>query len=81
MNYCTRWFEGWWADCCMAHDVDYAAQVGQAVADSGLFQCVAGSAPTPALAVISGAVAAVMYTGVRVFGGRFYRRAKPSDLR
>ncbi len=75
MDYCTFWPEGWWAYCCKAHDEDYVAQVGQALADGSLFQCVASSAPTPALAVIASLVGGVMWVGVRVFGSRFYRKA------
>ena len=33
MDYCTLWLEGWWSNCCAAHDADYAAQIGQALAD------------------------------------------------
>ena len=43
MDYCTLWFEGWWAHCCAAHDQAYAEQVGQAAADAQLFTCVATS--------------------------------------
>ncbi|WID42127.1 membrane protein [Pseudomonas phage ZRG1] len=73
MDYCTGWFEGWWSDCCMAHDAAYAAQVARDVADDALFQCVAGSEPT--LAVASTLVAGLMWAAVRLFGRRFYRKA------
>ena len=76
-DYCTLWPEGWWAACCKAHDDDYMAQVGQAVADTDLLACVATSAPTPVLAAASAVVALVMYVGVRAFGARFYRKAAP----
>jgi hypothetical protein len=29
MDYCTHFPEGWWATCCQAHDVAYAAQIGR----------------------------------------------------
>lgn len=75
MDYCTLWLEGWWAHCCAIHDESYTAQMVRELADAGLFQCVADSAPTPVLAVAATAIAAVMWAGVRVFGGRFYRKA------
>jgi hypothetical protein len=68
-DYCTLWPEGWWAHCCQAHDLAYAAQSGKAAADSALWQCVATSGE-PASWVIG----AVMFVGVTVFGRRFYRR-------
>lgn len=79
MDYCTFWPEGWWAHCCKAHDDSYLTQAGQAIADGSLFQCVANSAPTPALAVASGIIGAVMWAGVRTFGSYFYRKARPSQ--
>lgn len=79
MDYCTLWPEGWWAYCCKAHDEGYAAQVGRALADGELLQCVASSAPTPALAVAAGIIGAVMWAGVRVFGSRFYRKARTNN--
>ena len=84
MDYCTGWFEGWWAHCCQAHDAAYAAQVGQAVADGQLLSCVVQSLPAfavdnPLLAgavgVASAAVGGAMWLGVRVFGRRFYKKA------
>lgn len=79
-NYCTLWPEGWWADCCKQHDLDYLNQVSRTVADSRLFQCVAESYPsmmTNDSLVIGGlslAVATVMYVGVRIFGFYFYKK-------
>lgn len=84
MDYCTLWFEGWWAHCCEAHDSDYSAQIGQVVADGKLLACVASSLPgavvdNPVLAlgagIVSGGVGLLMWAGVRLFGRRFYRRA------
>lgn len=74
MDYCTFWFEGWWSHCCQAHDAAYSAQIAKEVADAALFQCVAGSSPSLALAstVIGGA----MWLAVRLFGARFYKNAK-----
>lgn len=73
MDYCSLWFEGWWSECCVAHDAAYAAQVARDLADGELFRCVAASEPS--LAVASALVAGVMWIGVRVFGARFYRKA------
>lgn len=73
MDYCTLWFEGWWSHCCEQHDADYVAQIGQAVADAKLFECVATSAPETWMAGASLFVAGLMFVGVRVFGRRFYR--------
>lgn len=79
MDYCTLFPEGWWAHCCKIHDADYAAQVGQAVADSGLLQCVASSGDGYVLGAASAVVGGVMWLGVRVFGRRFYKKAAPKD--
>lgn len=80
MDYCTLWFEGWWSDCCKAHDNDYALQIGQALADEKLFQCVVSSASSPALGLAAGVIGTVMFLGVRVFGKRFYKRAARSGM-
>lgn len=76
-DYCTFWFEGWWAHCCKAHDDAYLAQAGKALADSDLLLCVAQSAPAPILAGVSAVIAGAMYAAVRVFGQRFYNKAPP----
>ena len=90
MDYCTLFPEGWWAHCCAAHDNAYAAQVGQSLADGQLLYCVAQSLPAtvidnPLLAgaasVASVAVGGIMWFGVRLFGRRYYRRAKKSPTR
>lgn len=75
MDYCTLFPEGWWGHCCEAHDVAYAAQVGQLLADTELMLCVA-TAGGGWLAPVSAAVGVVMYIGVRTFGRRWYNRAK-----
>ena len=74
-DHCTRWLEGWWSHCCAAHDADYAAQIGQALADERLWQCVATSAEGGLLGIATTAVAGLMWLGVRVFGRRYYRKA------
>lgn len=75
MGHCTLWLEGWWSNCCAAHDASYAEQVERLVADTDLFMCVAASAPTPVLAAVSAVIGGIMWLGVRVFGARFYRKA------
>ncbi len=77
MDYCTGFFEGWWADCCQAHDANYLAQIGKLLADEKLYQCVADSlnGGSPVAIGASTVVAAIMFAGVRVFGRRFYRKA------
>ena len=79
MDYCTGWFEGWWAHCCSAHDDGYLAQAGQVQPDVSLLTCVASSLPdvewANLLAWLSVLIAMVMHVGVRVFGGFYYRRA------
>lgn len=75
MDYCTGWFEGWWADCCKAHDMDYLNQVVRSVADADLASCVALSAGTPSAGIAGAVVAGIMFIGVKVFGKRFYRKA------
>ena len=77
MDYCTLFPEGWWATCCKAHDLAYSAQVGKALADGQLFQCIAASDPTLLGSAASIVAAGVAWLGVRVFGKRFYRAAKP----
>lgn len=76
MDYCTLFPEGWWAQCCMAHDAAYDGQIGQALADDLLWQCVAASAPDGTLlGLASVGIASVMWLGVRLFGRRNYRKA------
>lgn len=77
MDYCTWFPEGWWADCCQAHDLAYAAQVGKELADAALFQCVSASASAPVMAAASAVAGGLMWLGVRVFGRRFYKKADP----
>lgn len=71
MDYCTLWFEGWWAHCCAAHDLGYASgELPQAVLDAVLRACVADSGAWWLSAPIAGA----MYIAVRVFGRFYYKR-------
>ena len=77
-NQCTGFFDGWWAQCCAAHDEDYTAQIGKLLADERLWECVTWAAgDNPLLVTVSGLVASVMFAGVGLFGRRFYRKAKP----
>lgn len=76
MNHCTLFPDGWWSHCCAAHDADYAAQIGQAAADTGLLQCVASSGDGLLIGAASAVVGGVMWLGVRLFGRRWYRKAK-----
>lgn len=76
VDYCTGFFEGWWAFCCERHDGDYVAQIGKLLADERLWQCVTTAAGDSPLAMaVSGVVASVMFAGVGLFGRRFYKRA------
>lgn len=76
MDYCTLFPEGWWSHCCAAHDADYAAQIGQAAADAALLQCVATSADGGLIGIASAVIGGVMFLGVRLFGRRYYRKAR-----
>lgn len=72
-DHCTWWPEGWWADCCAAHDASYATAVADRLdADLELARCVAESGDP----LLSFAVAVVMLIGVRLFGRRYWRRAQ-----
>lgn len=77
MDYCTGWFEGWWQTCCKVHDSEYAQQVGKALADSNLFNCVAHSGNSVLMASASVGVALIMWAGVSLFGKRYYNKAAP----
>lgn len=88
MDYCTDWFEGWWQTCCKIHDDEYTAQIGKALADSHLMQCVSDSLPAFAVAnpilstmfgIASAVIGAGMYKAVQVFGKRFYTNAAKED--
>ncbi len=76
MDYCTFFPEGWWGHCCEAHDSDYLAQIGQAVADTALLQCVAAAGDGGLIGIASALVGGVMFLGVRLFGRRYYRKAR-----
>jgi hypothetical protein len=75
VDYCTLWFEGWWAYCCAAHDAAYASGTVRMLADLALQNCVASSA-SGWLAGISALIAGLMFFFVRLLGGFFYRRAQ-----
>lgn len=72
---CTLWPDGWWRACCVAHDLAYETGASRLDADVELLSCVATSAEG-LLGLASVGVAALMFVGVRVFGGRFWRRAQ-----
>lgn len=85
VDHCTAFAEGWWAACCAGHDLGYAEQIGRLFADDRLWACVTHSLPavaadSPAIAAIFTVASAVigggMWLAVRLFGGRFYDRAK-----
>lgn len=76
MNYCTLFPDGWWPTCCEIHDAEYAAQIGKALADSNLFNCVANAGGDPITVGLSLVIGAVMWLCVRLFGSKFYRGAK-----
>lgn len=79
-DHCTGWFEGWWSHCCEIHDSQYANSINRYVSDVDLLKCVTNSYPevlmnSPELAVvISGAIAVIMFAGVRLFGWYFYKK-------
>ena len=75
MDYCTLWFEGFWSDCCKAHDLAYDTQIPRAIADADLVTCVALAAGTPGAAWVGVLAAGAMFVGVRVFGWKFYKKA------
>lgn len=78
MDYCTLWFEGFWSDCCKAHDLAYDMQIPRTIADADLASCVALAASSPGAAWVGAITAGVMFVGVRVFGWKFYKKAKKS---
>ena len=78
MDYCTLFPEGWWAACCMAHDLAYSGQVDRALADGQLFKCIAASDPTLIGGAASVIAAGVAWLGVRLFGGRWFKKSKPT---
>ena len=69
MDYCSYWFEGWWAHCCQIHDLAYDLQeIAPSVADWELMQCVTGvGAPF---------IGGIMLIGLGLFGRKAWRRAK-----
>lgn len=75
VDHCTLFPEGWWSHCCEGHDADYAAQAARHTADLELLQCVATSGDGLLVGAASMVIGMVIFAGVRVFGGRFYRKA------
>lgn len=80
IDYCTGFFEGWWAHCCLAHDINYLNQVPKITADLELAYCVASSTTSPSLSIISYGIAGIMFIGVTFFGSYFYKKAKPKSI-
>lgn len=75
MDHCTGWWEGTWAACCAIHDSMYAQQFTTKLqADIDLMRCVAEHGGWP--------MALLMFAGVSLFGGLFWRKArrKPQPL-
>ena len=75
MDYCTLWFEGFWSDCCKAHDLAYDTQIPRAIADADLATCVVLAANSPGTALVGAIAAGIMFIGVRVFGWKYYKKA------
>ena len=75
MDYCTLWFEGFWSDCCKAHDLAYDTQIPRAIADADLATCVVLAAYSPGAALVGVIAAGIMFIGVRVFGWKYYKKA------
>lgn len=73
MDHCTLWLEGWWAQCCKAHDAGYTGLVDRSIADWELLLCVATSGPWWAFPA-SVLVAVCMFLAVRAFGWYFYSK-------
>lgn len=72
MNWCTNWPDGWWRHCCAIHDVAYTLGLDRAQADADLAACVARESWLG----LAGVIGLIMWIGVRVFGGRYYRRCR-----
>lgn len=75
------WFEGWWGDCCKVHDLAYDMGLDRAVADADLWSCVVQASTSPVGGLVGLGVGSLMYVGVRVFGGRFYKKAQENKLK
>ena len=69
---CTFFLEGWWGDCCKAHDIAYETQVDKSTADKELFNCIKDSG----YAFPSLLIAACVFAAVSVFGKRWYSKVR-----
>ena len=73
---CTCWFDGWWGDCCLAHDSAYADGKPKFKADIELFRCVANSGYNTRTNIASVLIAILMLAGVSIFGWLFYKKRR-----
>jgi len=72
---CTLFPDGWWHECCHAHDVGYwLGEVARAQLDLELATCVAGTA------LVAGPIlGGVMWAGVRLFGRFAWRTHREQE--
>ena len=62
---CTKWPEGDWHDCCVAHDYAYSEGKNKWKADFDLARCVAKKGKTR---FAHAGIALTMWIGVTLFG-------------
>lgn len=66
---CTLYLQGVWRHCCDAHDLAYVVgEVDKLTADWQLFSCVAATGQWWH--------AVIMFAGVLLFGGLWWRKAR-----
>lgn len=75
VDYCTLSPDGWWTDCCQAHDAAYTVQIDKNEADAELMKCIYESSDG-ILAVPSLIVAFIFFGAVSFWGSKFYNKRK-----
>ena len=76
VDHCTRFFEGWWAHCCAYHDIAYTDGTPRFTADLDLLFCVSTAGTVWWQDALSFTIGGVMFTGVLLFGGRYYEHGQ-----
>ena len=75
-GFLDSFLESRWYQCCVQHDIDYWIQdIPRALADEHMRTCIMQTG-------VAGAFfGGIMWFGVRIFGGKYYKRGKRGNVK